>query len=65
MRPRRKAAEGLTEYLFLVMLVAITLIAAATLFGWRTQERYLDAELDVLTMDDEGSSVRSVLQPCA
>ncbi|MBI4615804.1 MAG: hypothetical protein HY720_19450 [Planctomycetes bacterium] len=42
-----RRAAGLTEYIVIVVLVAISLVAAVKMFGWRVQEKYIGSDIQV------------------
>ncbi|MBI4616072.1 MAG: hypothetical protein HY720_20820 [Planctomycetes bacterium] len=51
---RERDGVGLTEYVILVVLVAIALLGAVAAFGGTVQEKVLDADVEVMALDAGG-----------
>ena len=43
----------MTEYIIIVILIAISLIVAVTLFGWRNQEGYARSATELGTLGEQ------------
>ena len=53
LRQNRKRGAGMTEYIIIVILVAISLIVAVTLFGWRDQEQYAKSAAELMELQEQ------------
>lgn len=47
-----RSGAGMTEYVVAVLLIAIALVVAVKNFGWRHQDRYLESEIEVETLQE-------------
>lgn len=47
----RRRAAGATEFIVLVVLVAIAALAAVESFGWRVEEKTMGADITILEME--------------
>lgn len=52
-RTGNRRGAGMTEYIIIVILVAISLIVAVTLFGWRNQEGYIRSATELGTLGEQ------------
>lgn len=52
-RPSSRRAVGLTEYIVVVVLIAIGVLLAVEVFGQVEQEKYLGAEIEVYRIDTQ------------
>ncbi|MBI4614560.1 MAG: hypothetical protein HY720_13200 [Planctomycetes bacterium] len=54
-RKNERNGQGLTEYVILIVLVAIGVLGAVKVFGWRVEEKFDGASIEVEFAAEEGN----------